>query len=1502
MRKSLSLMLSAALAFGSVTSAYAAPLAKKAAGASAENPYASKVAAGVGTKGEVKLTNPRTIMARPVSGLHQVKSELKAKKNTALRSATAAQRALATNVNLRGHVLFLNSWNEVGKAAYGVYTVPTSDASGFELVGALDGGYLYGSVDDGDGHYYAVSYQNIMGFIEIMTLDTYDTDSWELVDSKNVSYDAMSLGSALDPTTGDIYGVFYAVENDALVTKWAKADYPNGTSIPIADFNLSVLSVSADKNGQFWALGTDQILYKIDKATGQTEAVAPLETEVPDQYTSGGCVNSANNTYLQSYSTDDSAGLVEIDLATGETQVYEFPELAQVVGLYIPRPAAEDKAPAAPGFTVTCDNGSMDVNLALTMPSTLFDGTPAAGQTFSYQVVTADGQTVVTGSATAGSEVNETATMTASGMTSFVATVSNATGVSPKAKASCYVGTGAPAAPQNVTLAWAPSTATLTWDAVTASSDGGYLNPADVTYTVLDIDGQVLAEGLTATTYTRDEAINPAQFRDLCFSVKAVYEGKSSEAVASNHVGLGNRRPPFAFDMTDPVQFGYHYVLDANQDGKTWNYGGGVTRYSYSSSNSGDDWLFSPPLLGYKNHAYKITAHVSGSSTYPERIEILAGTGQTAEKMTATVVPATVVATSGDVVVEGWFTPSAAGFFFIGFHAISDADMNQLKLISYEIAAPIAGTAPDAVEELSVKRNLADAFKADISFKAPSKAVDGSDLTGNVKVKVLCGDRLLAEPSLAPGATTTLQDAVSATDTYTYTFVPVGADGQEGKPVSASALIGASKPAAPTGAVGVLSGNTLSVSWDPVAVDVDGEPISAEHVTYNLWTVEGGYLGEVINEAPLSATNFSFDIDVPATQDFVQYAVQAINYDVEGSANGFLVAVGPAYDMPVVYSGGASLDAYILGITGDGSAALGDSSFGIAPFKGEDFFYIKHPGIGGVETFMTGKIAVTGESPVVVFYEFKVADADVNETVVSVLCDGVMTELATLSNADNETEEWNKCKVSLAQFKGKEVQVFLTGVCKSHAYSIYDEISIMDDIKYDLSAEIAAPATVETGAEFNVTVTVTNNGAEDADSYAVNLYRNGEIVDTKTSQNGLTEDAEAKFTFKQTLGLHDGASAEFKAVVVYEADEVPENNESATVTVKRKVSTLPVVTGLAGEKTADGNSLTWDEIVIGDAQPMQVTEDFESGESFAKEFEGWTFVDLDNGFQGGFQNLDVPGITPGETKGSFFVFDNADDAFNLSYATTSGTKFLATLFNYDDSAIDDWAISPILTGDAQTISFFARSYSNDYPEMIEVWYTTSTSVDPADFVKVESFGTKTVPCDADRNFVEYTADLPAGAKRFAIRSCATGSFMLLVDDVTYTALDTFDGELKGYNIYCDGVKLNDAPLTQAAYVHADVDDAAHTYHVTAVYDKGESELSEPVTIDQSGIDAVLAAGIKVAVEGHAIVVTGAEGKLVTINAVDGRTIYSAQGDARVTVNSSIYLVTVDRKTVKVIVR
>ena len=1486
-------MLSAALTLGSAVSSYAAPLAKKAGGVTTENQLAAKVATPGEQKGQIRLTNPRLAKTAQVSGLHKVKSELQAKRHAALKSATAAQRAAAASLDLRGNVVYSDTWGDASLP--NVSTIPTAEGGAFWEIAPLNNIYMYGSIDNGDGLYFGVSLMSIFG-MDFMTLDTYDTDTWEKISSKSVDYDCMSQGCALDPVSGDIYGVYYAVEGQSLVLKWAKADYENGISIPIADFPVGVMSVGATDDGTFYALGVDFILYKVDKTTGQTEAVA--QADLPAQYLSGGCVNTANNTYLQAYSTDNEAGLVEINLETGESvELCQYPDGEEIMGLYIPKPAAADKAPAAPGLTVTCDNGSMDVAIKVTMPTTLFDGTPASSQTFSYKVETGDGVTVASGTAAAGAEVTETATLAASGMTRFIATVSNDAGVSPKAKAECFVGKGAPSAPTNVELAWANGTATLTWNPVTTSSDNGFIDPADVTYTVADADGEVLASGLTATTFTQDVPL-PAVYTALSYSVKAEYAGKSSAFVASNVVGLGEFSTPLTMDMADAANFALHAIEDVNGDGKTWNFSGG-TRYTYSSSKAADDWLFSPAVKLEGGKSYRISVVVAAqANSYAERIEVFLGQQSSSAAMDLEVIPSTDVVGTADTELEAYVTPSVSGVYHVGFHAISDADKYYLHLRSYSISAPVSGTAPEAVEDVSVKASSSDCFKAEISFKAPSKTIAGDALTGNVKVKVLRGETLVAEESLAPGATVSLvDDTVADSGTYTYTFIPVNAAGEEGKSISVAAFIGAAKPGLPGNFSGYSSGNKVHFSWTAPTTDADGNALVASNLTYNVWSVEGSYLGEVLNESPITDTSYSLDINVPATQDFVQYAIQAVNYDVEGGAYAALVTVGPAYEMPVLYSGGASLESYILGISGTGDASLGTSSLGVDPYAGDDYFYAKFTALNQTESFITGKIAVAGEAPVVMFREYRISDQDINGTVVSVMCEGVTTELTSYAHTDLDAGVWNKRKCSLAQFKGKDVQIVVTAVCNGIAYNLYDEINICEDINYDLQGAISAPATVETGAEFNVTVTVSNEGAEDADAYTVNLYRNGEIVDTKTN-NGLAEAESEVVTFKQTLGLHDGDSAEYKAVVVYEADEVPDNNTTATVVVNRKRSTFPAVTGLAGEKTADGNSLTWDEIVIEEAMPMDVIEDFESAEPFAKEFEGWTFVDGDGKPVGGFQSIDLPGIVPGTTTGSFFVFDNADNTFNQSYDTTSGTKFLATLFNYDGSTIDDWAISPLLTGEAQTISFQARSYSADYPEKIEVWYTTDDSTNPNDFVKVEAFGTKTLP----GSFALYTADLPAGAKHFAIRSCATDSFMLMVDDVCFKAISGFDGQLQGYNVYCDGVKLNDALLAQPSYLHATEDDAAHTYHVTAVYDKGESELSEPVTIGQTGVDSVLAAGLKVYVEGKSIVVTGAEGKLVTIYSVDGRTIYSAQGDARVAVNTAIYLVTVDRQTVKVAVR
>lgn len=110
-------------------------------------------------------------------------------------------------------------------------------------------------------------------------------------------------------------------------------------------------------------------------------------------------------------------------------------------------------------------------------------------------------------------------------------------------------------------------------------------------------------------------------------------------------------------------------------------------------------------------------------------------------------------------------------------------------------------------------------------------------------------------------------------------------------------------------------------------------------------------------------------------------------------------------------------------------------------------------------------------------------------------------------------------------------------------------------------------------------------------------------------------------------------------------------------------------------------------------------------------------------------------------------------------------------------------------------------------------------------------------------------------------------------------------------------------MTTNSFTHAGVDTEAHTYHVTAVYNRGESEVSNAVVLSPtSGVDAFAAPGISVAVEGHDIVVTAADTDAVRIVATDGRTVYAGLGNSRVSVATGIYLVKVGQTVTKAVVR
>ena len=137
------------------------------------------------------------------------------------------------------------------------------------------------------------------------------------------------------------------------------------------------------------------------------------------------------------------------DLATGAvSKLCDFSDGQQVLCLHIPLPPAEDKAPAAPGFSISGNGGAMEAAYSIAMPSTLYDGSAADGD-LTYSILT-DGVETASGTAKCGETVTGTFEIAARGNHKFICTVSNSTGKSPKAKAEAFIGFGTPLAPGNV--------------------------------------------------------------------------------------------------------------------------------------------------------------------------------------------------------------------------------------------------------------------------------------------------------------------------------------------------------------------------------------------------------------------------------------------------------------------------------------------------------------------------------------------------------------------------------------------------------------------------------------------------------------------------------------------------------------------------------------------------------------------------------------------------------------------------------------------------------------------------------------------------------------------------------------------------------------------------------------------------------------------------------------------------------------------------------------------
>ncbi|MCM1369738.1 MAG: choice-of-anchor J domain-containing protein [Candidatus Amulumruptor caecigallinarius] len=1416
---------------------------------------------------------------------------------------------------INGSVIFSSAFTEDDNNI-GLYRVNSADTE-FLIKGPNAN---YGGVCV-DGIYYA-SEMIDLGFLQFGSCTAYNVETGDvagLIDITSQKEAHAVGGETYDPSTGNVYGITYNSTGNGL--QLTKLDYTptQVTATKIADLQGNWNSIACDAQGQLYAIAysgqttgqnftvTASYLYKIDKTTGALTMVG--ETGQIPQYLSSAAIDAkTGKMYWNVCPPDGSSLLCEVNLTTGvATQLLKYTNDEEIMGMYVPF-KAEGKAPGEiTALQASFPEGSMKGTISFSAPTTLFDGSAGSGN-LNYKIL-ADGNEVAAGTTTFGATVNAEVTMDEAREYTFTVFVSNSQGESPKARVTVFVGKGTPKAPE-ATLTFENKKMTLNWTPVTESVNGGYMNPAAVTYDVTRYPGAVkVGSALALTTFS--ELIDvPAAMTEFYYEVVAVADGVASTPAKSNVITLGSIVPPYSNSFDTQASIDGFTIIDSNRDGISWTWQNGAMRCQYNSNKDMDDWLISPPMLLEAGNTYYVSFVASSNSpNFPEKVEAKFGTSPTAGSMTQALVDPTTVASASGQELGNFITPQSAGVYYIGIHGISSANQFYLFIDDFKVSAAKSMSVPGDCTDIEIIPDANGGLSAKVTFNTPKVDLAGNQLNELTKIVVSRGEEVIKTfENPAVGARLEFDDIVSVGGTQEYTFQAYNESGA-GSVVIKSAFVGVDKPSAP-GNVKIVETNVpgeVTITWDAVTTGFNGMSINPDLVKYAiLSTDDEGHMGEVLFDN-ITDTSFTFQAVPAGEQAFVQFMVMAKTNGGATSSFTELIPAGTPYNgivesfsnttltypvniwYPNVYNRGdwGLYDDEYLGV------ASQDGDNGFAAFYGEDE--------NSTAALSTLRINLAGmETPGVSFYTYNIAEDDANEIQVLVKEQG-SSEWKSVGkrivvNQLSDMEGWHLATVSLAEYKDKVVQVSLQAFTKQYLYTMIDVLKIGNLSAQDLSATaISAPSQVNAGDEFNVVVTVANDGMEaSSDAAVVELYEDEKMVESKPVMS-LTPGSKVDVTFNRSMGEIAEKPLDYYAKVVYALDENQDNNITKNISVAPKFSSLPKVTDLSAVSEDNGIMLTWSEPDMSNVSEPKFV-DFEDATAWNFNYDGWTFIDKDGAPLGTPQGVTMPGITPNETTGSFFIFDVPESGGNNTFAAHSGDIFLAALFRYDDGTVDDWAISPELDGTQQTISFWAKSYDSKFPEKIEMLYSIGGK-ETEDFVKVSE------QKPVSGTWTELKFDVPEGARYFAIRSCATGSFMLMLDDFSFNAaVDTENLSILGYDVYRDGVKITENPVEETEYLDTNAPEGKHSYVVVAVYNSGisapsnvaKAETSEVLGLDSDALIIESGKGFIKVSGAHTLNVVAADGHSMFCGNVDGTVEVSAP--------AGIYVVVTDKRTEKVIVR
>lgn len=1035
----------------------------------------------------------------------------------------------------------------------------------------------------------------------------------------------------------------------------------------------------------------------------------------------------------------------------------------------------------------------------------------------------------------------------------------------------------------------------------------------DDLYYEVKVNGDVMVQSFRPVGYgqeitTADFGLEAGEYE---FAVSVYTDAGSSEPVkVTRRIGaepLEGIVPPYFNALNTTESADGFTMLNLNDDGLNWTFDSQNNKFymDFNETKDMNAWFITPEINLEAGKLYEVSVKAyCGSSKYPERVAMWLGSEANPDMMFIPVMePADVTTTAGET-FTGYITVKTDGKYYLGIKGCSDMNAHRLYISDLNISEPRSGQCPGDVQ-FDVK-TVSGSLKADIELYAPEVDAVDNPLTSIDKIELRRGDELIKTfESPANGATLTYSDNVQADGTYTYSTVAYNSYGA-GRVVKQTVFVGTPIPASPTNARTVETSKVgeVTVSWDAPTTDKDGNPIDASAVRY--------LLVQTINQAQrtiadnIEGTSYTFQaVEEGAEQDMLQFGVFA-KTDAGTAPNAAMTEfypAGPAYELPVEESfpNGDVANEFIWAGSNTESAWWTPSTTQQEMLEAQDNdngFMSSTGNKPGVQaTLYFGKIAIaeTSVNPVLTYWYYKFEE-DENTITTLVEADGVTSTLATVV-CGPEKDGWTRAFIPLDAYKGKNVRIKLVTAAVSHYSTAIDNIRVFDQANKDLTAvALTAPTNATAGTMMPVTVEVLNSGRQTASDYTVELFVDNVSVEKKAG-TAIDEGETANVKFDVPVAPGSPLSIKLKAVVSLEGDENTADNTTDEVSVDIKLSTLPAPTDLRADNSSGSVVLNWNAPKLDDASaPKAVTDIFDDLATFTVDPDfGWTFIDVD-----GYSTWSVTDVKfPNEGyTGVGIVFDGTKYASEFcDLSAYSGDKCFM-MFSALHAQNDDWMISPELTGDAQTVSFYAKPVQPVYSEEFEVYYST-TGKEVLDFKLLKKEAT------TEAGWKEYSYDLPEGTKYFAIHYISNDMLALAIDDITYIPAnaDLTSLTLKGYNVYRDGQKINDSLVTETTYTDAGSNGVDREYYVTAVYEQGESGASNKV-MPSTGVDSIYGSDITVMAGRGEITVTGAEGMDVAVYTTDGRTVFNETGTetTRIRIEAGVYVVKAGTLTRKVIVK